>query len=136
MRPPANCSVGLKADDLDEWEALLVGPDDTPYAKGLFFLDITFPPTYPSRPPTVKFRTKIYHCNISGSGCICLDFLKCDDNWTSDVSMSTVLLSIAALLQLPNPDDPFNSEAADQYDKDRAEHDRRAREWTETFARI
>jgi ubiquitin-protein ligase len=36
----------------------LKGPDDTPYAKGLFEIDITIPADYPFSPPKMKFLTK------------------------------------------------------------------------------
>ena len=34
--------------------ALILGPDDTPYATGAFVFDILLPPEYPNKPPLVS----------------------------------------------------------------------------------
>ncbi|KAJ4456647.1 putative Ubiquitin-conjugating enzyme E2 E1 [Paratrimastix pyriformis] len=133
LEPPENCSAGPKNDNIFEWCATIRGPSGSPYAGGTFLLDITFPPNYPFRPPKVIFRTRIYHCNISGAGAICLDILK--DNWSAALTISKVLLSIQSLLSEPNPEDPLVGNIAQQLLADREEHDRIAREWTERFAK-
>jgi ubiquitin-protein ligase len=71
-----------------------VGPEGSPYAGGIFFLDISFPEDYPFKPPKVTFRTRIYHCNINSQGAICLDILK--DNWSADTTPLSALLSVFA----------------------------------------
>ena len=130
--PPANCSAGPAGDDLFKWKATLMGPGASPYAGGVFFLDIQFPADYPFKPPQIKFTTKIYHCNVNDKGGICLDILK--DNWSPALTISKVLLSICSLLTDPNPDDPLVPEIANKFKTNRAEHDKTAAEWTRKYA--
>ncbi|KAG5187570.1 ubiquitin-conjugating enzyme e2-16kda, ubiquitin protein ligase [Tribonema minus] len=130
--PPANCSAGPTGDDLFHWQATIMGPDDSPYAGGVFFLNIHFPADYPFKPPKVNFTTRIYHCNINSNGGICLDILK--DQWSPALTISKVLLSICSLLTDPNPDDPLVPEIAQALKSNRTTHDATAREWTAKYA--
>jgi ubiquitin-conjugating enzyme E2 C len=86
--------------NLLSWTATIEGPDDTPYAGLTFKLSFSFPSNYPYAPPTVLFKTPIYHPNVDFSGRICLDILK--DKWTAAYNIQTVLLSLQSLLGEPN----------------------------------
>ena len=75
--PLENCSAGPCNDkDLYHWSATIMGPDDSPFSGGVFFLNIHFPTDYPFKPPKCNFTTRIYHPNINSNGSICLDILK------------------------------------------------------------
>lgn len=51
----------------------ITGPEGTPYAGGVFEVDIDIPKQYPFEPPKMKFSTKIWHPNVSSqTGAICL----------------------------------------------------------------
>ena len=130
--PLMNCSAGPVSDDLFYWQATIMGPEDSPYAGGVFFLDIKFPTEYPFKPPKIKFTTKIYHCNINHNGGICLDILK--DQWSPALTIPKVLLSLCSLLTDCNPDDPLVPDIATLYRKSRNEHDNNARAHTVKYA--
>jgi len=131
--PPSNCSAGLAGDgDFYNWTATIMGPDDSPYAGGLYFLSIRFPTDYPFKPPTAKFITRIYHPNINSNGDICLDILK--HAWSPALTVPKILLSISSLLDDPNPDDPLVPEIAHIYKTDRARFNATAREWNRKYA--
>lgn len=131
--PPANCTAGpVSEEDLFKWEAMIFGPEDSPYHGGVFRLSINFPSEYPFKPPIITFRTKIYHPNINAAGGICLDILK--TQWSPALSISKVLLSILSLLTDANPADPLVPEIAALYKSNRAAYEERAREWTRMYA--
>eukprot|EP00277_Geminigera_cryophila_P000299 CAMPEP_0179429532 /NCGR_PEP_ID=MMETSP0799-20121207/14881_1 /TAXON_ID=46947 /ORGANISM="Geminigera cryophila, Strain CCMP2564" /LENGTH=141 /DNA_ID=CAMNT_0021205475 /DNA_START=11 /DNA_END=433 /DNA_ORIENTATION=- len=125
--PPSNCSAGPIGDDLFQWQATIMGPADSPYAGGVYFLNIHFPADYPFKPPKLQFTTRIYHPNINANGSICLDILK--DQWSPALTISKVLLSLSSLLTDPNPDDPLVPEIAQIYKTDREKYVNTAKEW-------
>ncbi|KOS18805.1 Ubiquitin-conjugating enzyme E2-20 kDa [Escovopsis weberi] len=144
--PAPGVSAFPSADgDLMSWTGTIEGPDDTPYSGLTLKLSFAFPPTYPYAPPTVLFKTPIYHPNVDFSGRICLDILK--DKWTAAYNVQTILLSLQSLLGEPNKlsapvhvivsnmfssadtlglsASPLNGEAAELWDKDFEEFKRK-----------
>ena len=132
--PPVGCSARQVGDDQFHWQATILGPPDSPYHGGVFYLNIKFPKEYPFKPPKIRFITKIYHPNISGAGSICLDII--GEEWSPARTIDKVLLSICSLLSDPNPDDPMDMEIAKLYKKDKEKYERMCREWTSKYAKF
>lgn len=81
-------------------------------AGGLWSLNITIPPNYPLTPPTIRFRTRISHPNISfTTGEICLTLLT-TEHWSPVYTLSTTLTAIQQLLTDPRPESPLNVDVA------------------------
>jgi ubiquitin-protein ligase len=69
--------------------------------------------TFPQDPPNVTFETPVFHPNIATGGSICLDVIK--NKWSPMYGIETIFNSIMVLLECPNVDSPYNSEAARKY---------------------
>lgn len=67
-------------------QATIMGPGDSPFQGGVFFLNIHFPSDYPFKPPKVSFTTRIYHPNVNSNGSICLDILNAQ--WSPALTIS------------------------------------------------
>jgi hypothetical protein len=55
--PATSIFVCFAEERMDVCKAAIVGPDDTPFAGGLWLFDILFPNDYPASPPLCKFLT-------------------------------------------------------------------------------
>jgi len=70
--PHANSAVFVcfAEERMDLCRAVVTGPVDTPYAHGIFVMDVYFPPTYPNIPPlmqwmtTGKYSVEAYHVYV------------------------------------------------------------------------
>lgn len=110
---------------------LLLG---TPYEDGTFRLSLEFSEDYPNKPPVVKFLSKMFHPNVYADGSICLDILQ--SNWSPTYDVSGILTSIQSLLDEPNPNSPANSLAAQLYQENRREYEKRVQKITEEVVEL
>ena len=120
-----------------EWKAVINGPIGTPYEGGYYKLKITFKEDFPNSGPDIKFITKIYHCNISDNGKICLNLIKNwnPKKWNPKKTMDEILKSIYQMLAVQNPDDPYDDRGK-IYKNNRDEFDKNAREYRDKYARL
>jgi ubiquitin-protein ligase len=109
--PPPGISACPRDDNILEWDAVICGPDDTPFEGGSFKLKMEFPPEYPAKAPRVWFFSKMFHPNVYPDGKICLDILEQPAKWNPDYDAAAVLCGIQAMLGDPNPASPANGEA-------------------------
>ncbi|EEY65550.1 ubiquitin-conjugating enzyme E2, putative [Phytophthora infestans T30-4] len=107
--PPFGVSAWPKDDQIDHLEAQILGPDGSPYEKGVFQLEIEIPERYPFEPP-------------KGS-------------WLPSVNISTLLTTIRLLMGEPNADDGLMPEIADTFKHNRELFNRKATEMTVQHAR-
>ena len=124
--------ISPKEDKITNWEGYIIGPKNTPYECGKFYINITFPSDYPYNPPLILFKTKIYHPNINENGAICLDILK--DEWSPILTISKVMYSLSSLLSEPNPDDPLVDSIASEMKKSPSLFLKNAKMFTEKYA--
>nr|CDJ89385.1 Ubiquitin-conjugating enzyme domain containing protein [Haemonchus contortus] len=103
--PPAGVSGAPTEDNILAWEAIIFGPQDTPFEDGTFKLSLEFTEEYPNKPPT--------------------------NRWSPTYDVAAILTSIQSLLDEPNPNSPANSHAAQLYQENRREYEKRVQQIVE-----
>ena len=106
-------TVGLyDEDNIFEWKCTILGPKDTYYKGGLFYLKILFPNDYPNTKPEIVFLTPIYHLNVKyfvspnqPLGHICVNTL---NQWNPGDSIKKILPELFTLMHQNNPDSPYD----------------------------
>lgn len=101
----------VQEDHLAHWRATFAGQAGSPYADGIFEIDIVAPNDYPIKPPAMRFLTKICHPNVNfNTGEICLDILK--TQWSPAWTIQSACTAVRELLVSPEPDSPLNIDVA------------------------
>jgi len=124
--------IHVDEQNILQWQGLIV-PDNVPYNKGAFRIEITFPAEYPFKPPRILFRTKIYHPNIDESGQVCLPIIL-PENWKPATKTEQVIQALVALVNDPEPDHPLRNDIAEEYCKDKKKFLKNAEEFTKKNA--
>lgn len=100
----------LNEDDNDIIKVLMIGIENTPYENGFFFFSLRFPESYPNVPVKMWYYTTHsnirFNPNLYNNGKICLSILNTwgdVDNWNSQMSAKSALLSIQSMVLNNNP---------------------------------
>ncbi len=88
---------------------------------------------YPTFAPKARFITRIKHPNVNAHGRICHSIF--DRDWTSDISMATLLDSVYGLLLQPEHSDPVNTTTTLGFHHDQVEFADEVREHVRDYAR-
>mmetsp|Transcript_15206 Transcript_15206/g.51261 ORF Transcript_15206/g.51261 Transcript_15206/m.51261 type:complete len:232 (+) Transcript_15206:188-883(+) len=118
---PQDIFVVVYEDRCDLMQAVIKGPQGTPYADGLFFFDIQLPPEYPEMPPRVHYHAHgdRLNPNLYENGKVCLSLLgtwsgTSVESWDPKKSnILQVLVSIQGLILVPEPF--YNEPSYEQY---------------------
>ena len=124
--------VEARGGNMQLWDVIIDGPAGTPYEGGHFKAELTFPPDYPMKPPTMKFCTKIYHPNIQEDGHACIQSL---NKWAPSVMMKRVLEDLIHILANPDGTQAVNENVGVQFMQDRAAFEQQARQYTREYAK-
>lgn len=124
------------SDNIYKWTATILGPEQTPYAEGVFNLELDFSDNYPFRPPKVRFITKTYHPSIkSDTGEICQGLL--EEEWNPKKDVKNILQVVRSMLEAPLDlarDSPVETTIANLAISNKSEFDRICKEYTAKYA--
>ncbi|MDI1492243.1 MAG: hypothetical protein OHK93_003455 [Ramalina farinacea] len=122
--------------DMLQWQITMEGPKGSAYEGGNFVLSLSLPKEYPFKPPTLSFKTKIYHPNVTNDdkGSMCLGLLR-PDEWKPSSKIDTVLEFARGLLVDPQPDDAVEQGIAREYRENRKEFLKTAKAWVKQYAK-
>ncbi|KAL3797082.1 hypothetical protein ACHAW5_007583 [Stephanodiscus triporus] len=107
----SSCFCRVINSRLDMVRVMITGPDESPYANGIFLFDVNLPSTYPRVSPKVQFLTTgggsiRFNPNLYNDGKVCLSLLGTwsGPGWVSGQStLLQVLISIQSLILVPDP---------------------------------
>jgi ubiquitin-conjugating enzyme E2 C len=98
-----------------QWMLCVPGPPHSPYTGHVYELEIEYESTYPFTAPYLRFRTPIFHPNITPSGMMSNLMI---DTWSPRDTVETIYERAQQLLAAPLKEYPYNDAAADLYKED------------------
>ena len=113
-----------------KWNVIFEGPEDSLYEGGYFKAVLEFPDDFPNNPPSMTFKSKMWHPNIYSDGKVCISILhapgmdamnaseKPEEKWRPIIGVESIIMSVISMLNDPNIDSPANLDASVQFRDD------------------
>ena len=132
-------TAGLfEEDDIFNWRVSILGPKDTSYSGGVFYLRVIFQEDYPNSAPDFIFITPIYHLNVNPSqkneGNERLGHLNIKTWWKPEITARQLLTQLAFIIYNPNPDNAYELDRVIEYKFKRALYEEKAKYFTKKYA--
>ena len=105
--------------NIEKINVMFIGPNKTPYEKGFYFFELTYPEEYPMTPPILKYNTqglltsinkkdtiKIrFNPNLYTNGKVCISMLNTwnGPGWVPTNTASNIFVAIQALVFNEHP---------------------------------
>jgi len=125
---PSLRNIIVDETNIFSWTGALF-PENPPYNKASFKIQIDFPAEYPFKPPKLTFKTKIYHPNVDEKGQVCLPITMAD-HWKPATKVEQVVNSLLALIHEPEPDHALRADIGEEFRKDKKKFLKNAEEHT------
>ena len=139
-----NCGITIGLADINDyrlWKVSILGPKDTSYQGGLFWINIKFPEEYPLKPPVVYYVNPIYHLNVNPraprtSEDVPLGYINISilNRWKPKIKIKEVLLNIFGLFYNANPECCYGLDRAEEFIKNRGVYEEKIKKFTKKYA--
>ena len=134
-------TVGLvEKQNYHKWKATLLGPKDSSYKGGLFYLELLFPEEYPNKVPEIRFLTPIYHININSKNkpdCpLGLLNINSVNIWKNKTNVREMLTKLYIIFYRPNPNFAFSSEIVNEFKQNRTLYEKKIIYFTNKYANM
>nr|XP_036850771.1 ubiquitin-conjugating enzyme E2 G2 isoform X2 [Manis javanica] len=85
----------MNEENFFEWEALIMGPEDTCFEFGVFPAILSFPLDYPLSPPKMRFTCEMFHPNSDDP----MGYESSAERWSPVQSVEKILLSVSPTMK-------------------------------------
>ena|SRR3989338_3278080 len=95
--PADNCTAKPSVDNVLVWNYVIFDMDDDRFRGGQYWGELTFPPEYPMKPPSIKMMTPNGRFKTNERLCLSIsDFHP--ESWSPSWSVRSILLGITSFM--------------------------------------
>ena len=104
----------MNDSDINNWDIVIIGPEQTPFHGGKFVVNLDHSDGYPFKPPKIKFLTKIYHPNVkTDTGENCMQAI--ESKWVPTLNANFIAQAILTLIRSPSADNALEPDIANKF---------------------